>query len=129
MIEIVKMVEHNVEISHQPTPDGMVDVATYNPHSTPWDYHGGKFQREMIKVLAGAGIEGAALTTNRRNLVPMGTGPYGRVRFGDDMLPGTFRVAVKSEDRNAALAAIEAHKAAIDRWLNEGGTMPEACRS
>lgn len=120
--------EHGVEIREEPTPEGWIEVDVYNPHSTPWDYYGNKHLNEYSSVLKAAGIEHQTLRTNRRILHPMGTGPKGSVRFGDDMTPGTYRVAVPADSEEAAKAAIEAHKQAIRDWLDNGAPMPDACR-
>lgn len=120
--------EHGVEIRHEPTPEGWIDVVVYNPHSCPWDCYGRRNTNEYRQVFKEAGIESLGLETNCRILHPRGSGPGGRVRFGDDMTPGTYRVAVQAKDQVAALAAIAAHQEAITQWLHHGGPMPEACK-
>lgn len=125
-----RTVENNVDRRKQLCPDGWVEIDTYHPTSsvTPWDYYGGKHQREYCKVLCSAGLTPLALKTNETIVRPIGTGPGGAVRFGDNMLPGVYRIAVPAGQQAAACAAIEAHKVAIREWLDNGGEMPEACR-
>lgn len=123
-----KYEENGVEYRHEPTPEGWVEVDVYNPHSCPWDYYGNKHLIEMGNVLKAAGIEHQLLVTHRRKLHPMGSGPGGRVRFGDDMMPGIYRTAVAGKDVEAAYKALAAHQKAIHDWLHCGGSMPEALR-
>lgn len=108
-------------------PVGYVVVDVYTPTSsvTPWDYYGGKHQQEYRAVLKDANIE-CVLLENRLTIIrPVGTGPCGAVRFGDNMLPHTYLIAVKEKDAVAASTSILNHKAAINRWLMEGGPRPE----
>ena len=122
--------EHSIRIVEEEVPAGHVVIDDYTPTSsvTPWDYYGGKHQREYSAVLKAAVIQHTLLTTHRTNLAPMGTGPMGRVRFGDDMMPGTYRISVTVADQSAALAAIEKHKQGIKDWLDGKAEMPAACR-
>ncbi len=121
--------EHGTRVMEDVLPDGYTVIDTFHPCGTvtPWDYHGMRHQREYIRVLRAAGIEAIALTTSRRILHPHGTGPGGRVRFGDDMTPGTYRLAVPSEVALLATLALENHRADILNWLNNGGQIPAAC--
>ncbi|MFZ5832276.1 MAG: hypothetical protein ACOY3P_19495 [Planctomycetota bacterium] len=123
-------VEHGTRVCEQLTPAGYAVIDTYHPCPTvtPWDYHGMKHQREFAYVLRSAGIECLCLITTRTILHPRGTGVNGAVRFGDDMTPGEYRIAVPEAQAQAAREAIDAHKKAIDRWLFTNGPMPEACR-
>lgn len=120
--------EHGVETRTEVTPPGWCDVVSFYPNTTPWDYRGGKHQREMMTVLRNAGIESIGLITHERRTSPHGSGPGGRVRFGDDMLPGCYRVAVRDGDKIRAIRALDAHRQAIRDWLNGRSAMPEACR-
>ena len=111
-------------------PPGYVVVDEYHPCSTvtPWDYYGMCHQREYAKVLTAAGISFVLLRTVETIIHPYGTGPGGMVRFGDNMLPGVFRIAVPKKQENAANVAIAAHKAAIAEWLKDiCAPMPAAC--
>lgn len=121
--------EHGVEHRVEEVPDGHVVIDTYNPHSTPWDYHGGKHLREMAAVLKNAGLSPVSLVEHHRRVTPHGTGPGGRVRFGDDMMPGIYRTAVPVDQEVAAKAALEAHKSAIAAWLDGSGEMPAVLRN
>ena len=108
-------------------PDGFTVIDTYTPHSTPWDYHGMKHQRELRHVLAevcDVALPNIDVTLGH----PFGTGPGGAVRLGDAMTPGTFRLAVPTDKVGDAQKAITAHKAAIEEWLLGKGEMPLACR-
>lgn len=119
--------EHGNTVREHKVPDGFTVIDTYHPHSCPWDYYGMKHQRELQNVLA----EVCDVALPNINLTlghPIGSGPGGRVRFGDNMTPGTFRLAVPADSVGKANAAIAAHKQAVDKWLWHGGEMPLACR-
>jgi hypothetical protein len=109
-------------------PPGWVVIDTYHPHSCPWDYYGGKHIREYLTVLEMASIPAVPLYTRKTILHPIGTGHNGYVRFGDDMRPGVFSVAVSQKDVTSAEIAICEHKEAIMAWLDNKGPMPEAIR-
>jgi len=130
-VQTDRRTEHSVDIREQLCPEGMIEVDVYHPCSstTPWDYYGGKHQREYRNVLKAAGIESVGLTTSKVLLHPSGTGPGGSVRMGDNMCPGVYRIAVKADDQSAADVAFAAHKQAITAWLDDGAPMPEACRN
>jgi hypothetical protein len=119
-------VKNGIAVREDEILDGFVVVDTYTPcHSvTPWDYYGGKHQREMITVLKAAGIRGIALETKRKVVDPVGTGPGGMVRFGDDMVPSTYRVIVTAKEENAARAAIANYRYRLEVWLHDGGPRP-----
>lgn len=119
---------NGVETRFTPVPAGWVEIVSYQPHSCPWDVNGLKHQREYLKVLEDAGIIGIPLVTHHRRISPQGTGPGGRIRFGDDMMPGFYRIIVASCDEKAARAALEAHLDRIRLWLDHKAPMPEACR-
>lgn len=107
-------------------PEGYVVIDEYIPHSTPWDYHGMRHQREFCRVLGN--VCNVALPNKQVDLGnPTGTGPGGSVRLGDAMTPGVFRIAVHKSRENAARQAIANHKAAVENWLFHNGPMPEAC--
>lgn len=119
---------NGIESREQLTPHGWTDVWLYTPHSCLWDYYGSKAQRERMYVLGAAGVECEPLVTSMRRTAPAGTGPGGRVRFGDDMMPGVYRVAVPNLQVTAAIVALDAHDAAIGAWLlDTGSPMPTAC--
>ena len=123
--------EHCVRYVDDDLPEGHVVIDEYTPcHTvTPWDYYGMCHQREYSKVLKAANITCVLLENRRTNLHPMGTGPGGRVRMGDNMMPSTYKIAIKIEDQNAAVVALAAHKAAIAEWLKGpiGAPLPAAC--
>lgn len=129
-IQVRTSVRDCVTIREQVVPPDYVVVDTYHPCSstTPWDYHGGKHVREIKKVLLAANIESVSLVESHTHISPTGSGPNGRVRFGDNMMPGVYRVAVPEHDAPAAEAAIAAHKAKLDLWMDGGCELPLACR-
>jgi hypothetical protein len=104
----------------------MVTVKTYTPHSCPWDYCGNKWMIEMGRVLAKVGIKHECCVTHRQRIAPQGTGPGGRVRFGDDMVPSEYRLYVSKYDDVATMAAINKHEAEVREWLYNHGPRPEA---
>lgn len=87
-----------------------------------------RHQREYLMVLSDANIIGLPLVTYHRRISPQGTGPGGRVRFGDDMMPGIYRVIVAKPDQEKAEAAIKAHEALIKDWIYNKGPEPDVCR-
>ncbi len=117
---------HNVTHREQMVPPMFVVVDTYHPSGsvTPWDYYGGKHTGEIKRVLMDANIESVSLVEMQVNNTPRGSGPNGRVRFGDSMMPGVYRVAVSKYDVPAAERAIAAHQKAVEQWLHEGGKQP-----
>ena len=123
--------EHGCRIVEDICPDGFVVIDEYNPCPTvtPWDGYGISHQIEYGKVLEAAGIKFVPLRIHRTILHPMGTGPKGRVRFGDNMRPGTYLIAVAKADENAANVAIANHREELRKWLADASLpMPEACR-
>jgi len=123
-------VHNGVTVREQMVPHMFVVVDTYHPFTsiTPWDCYGSKHMREIQRVLATTGIESVSLVESHTRNTPVGTGPNGRVRFGDNMMPSIYRVAVPKHDAPAAQTAIAAHKAEIDKWINgDRITLPLAC--
>lgn len=125
---VKKYTEHSIEIVEELLPEGMVEVDTHHPCSsvTPWDAYGLKHQREYQYVLQQAGIPAIPLVTHRTNLSPRGSGPEGRVRFGDAMLPGVYRLAVAAEHEARAKELLAAHAEAVTQWAMGPGPMPAA---
>jgi hypothetical protein len=122
--------EHGVHVVEYLLPLGYQVIDAYNPCATvtPWDYHGMCHHREYSKVLATAGIESVLMRTTRVSLFPQGTGPGGAVRFGDNMLPSSYFIAVRDADVAAAHVAIANHRAEVDEWLkNPTRPIPVAC--
>lgn len=119
---------HGVETTRTPIPHGWVEIDSYTPHSCPWDCHGLSHQREYLRVLEDAGIIGIPLVTRQSRISPQGTGPGGRVRFGDDMMPGRYHIIVPVSQEKASRAALAAHQEKIKLWLYGKDLMPEACR-
>ena len=128
--EIRKYTLNMVDYVEEMCPEMMVIVDTYHPcySNPPWDYHGMKHQREYGRVLQEAGIPFVPLVTRKTLRSPIGSGPGGRVRFGDNMTPGVYKIAVQKHDAPAAEAALAAHQQAINDWLYHHKPMPPACR-
>jgi hypothetical protein len=97
--EIVRKlyIQNGIEYNEPQVPEGYTLVDSYQPHSCPWDCYGNRHLGEVSNVMAEAGIEHVALVTHRRAVSPFPSGPNGRVRFGDDIMPGVYRLAVPSE--------------------------------
>jgi hypothetical protein len=115
-------------IREVPPPEGWEVVDTYHPHSCPWDYYGNRHVREVLYVFTAAGIEATDCPIHQNRLHPQGTGPGGRVRMGDDWLPGVYRVAVPAAQVEEARAAWAAHRLQVEAWVDGNGPMPEACK-
>lgn len=119
-------VENGVEYRHEPTPPGWLDVITYRPYITPWDYYGRKHLKEYGYVFKRAGIRYERLITTERKLRPSGTGPGGAIRFGDAVLPGVYRIAVPASYVELAEWMIQRHRQEVDDWLFGNGSKPAA---
>lgn len=118
----------NCHIVEDQVPPGMVVIDEYHPHSCPWDYYALCHQQEYSKVLSAAGIEHVLLRKLMTIIHPIGSGPRGMVRFGDNMTPGDYYIAVEKCNENAAIKAIVEHRQRIADWLDHNGPMPEACK-
>ncbi len=119
----------NIRTSKPVCPVGWVVIDTYHPcpSVTPWDYYGLKHQREYSKALRDAGIDCVPMETRQNIITPRGSGPFGRVRVGDDMMPSVYEIAVPDDQAAAARVTLEAHKEAVRAWLHDGKPMPVAC--
>ena len=126
MIELDRRQEDGVDIREQKCPSGWTVIDVYHPHTTPWDSYGRQHQSEFGYVLREAGIPHITLTTNMERLHPIGSGPNGRVRFGDSTMAGTYKIAVPDGQVAAGDQAIAAHRQAVTDWLHNGGPMPDA---
>jgi hypothetical protein len=129
-IKMRTYIDRGDTVREQQVPPMFVVVDTYHPHSCPWDCYGNKHTSELKKVLLAVGIEAVSLVESRTKNSPHGSGPGGRVRFGDNMTPGVYRVAVAEYQVAAAKAALAAHKVEVEEWIDgKRATMPEACYS
>ena len=119
---------NGVKIHETMVPDMYVVVDSYRPPQscTPWDYYGNSHQKEIGRVLKAEGIEFTFCNIRETKMNPRGSGPGGRVRFGDSMMPGEYRIAVRKRDVEKATAAIERHKKAVIEWLEGNGPKPQA---
>jgi hypothetical protein len=106
----------------------MVKIADYSPRSTPWDYYGMKQVQKWEAIMEEAKIETVSRTINRRLLSPYPSGPNGTLRFGDDMMPGTYELWIKREDWDAAESALELHQKRVKAWLDGKTSMPKNCK-
>lgn len=131
MIDTKVYNERGIRYRQMVCPEGYTIIDEYVPHHsvTPWDLYGLKHQQEYAKVLIAAGIVPQLLTTHRTRLWPIGSGPGGRVRCGDDMLPGVYSIAVLQSDVAYARQAITSHELEIQQWLAGLTAMPLACRN
>lgn len=80
--------------------------------------------REITLALKNAGIESEHYPIHRKLIAPLGSGPGGRVRFGDDMMPSVYRICVESKNVAAAKAAIEDFEKRVQEWLYSNGPVP-----
>ena len=117
-----------VELREEMVPDGHFTIESYIPHSTPWDYYGNKQHRTWTLIMAGAGVPCQIRTIRKKRLHPHGTGPNGRVRFGDDMMPSEYHLCIPKRFHETAEKALLEHENSVHKWLHEAGKMPDACR-
>ena len=127
--EIREYTRDCVKVWEQVAPEGWAVVDIYHPHSCPWDYYGGKHQREYGCVLKRAGVEFMLLTKRETHTCPHGTGPGGAVRFGDSMMPGVYSIAVPDDSVDIAKYAIAEHCDDLEAWIAGRGAFPEACKN
>lgn len=127
---VTTSVEFGARCTDDNIPDHLQVVDEHTPSSstTPWDCYGRRHWREVALVLGAAGIACEAYEYRREGTramgAPGGSGPGGRVRMGDDMMPSTYIVAVLPADLDRAKAALTQHRAAVDNWLFRNGPRP-----
>lgn len=121
-LDCVKVVER------KPDDPLYIRIKEYTPHSCPWDYYGMLWTMEMGKVMRNADIPHELCETSNEHLCPQGTGPGGRVRFGDSMMPSHYILWVPKHREVDAEKALEAHRLAVENWIHNNGPMPEACK-
>lgn len=108
--------------------EGWVIIWQYYPDLNSNNYASQKVI-ELKRVLADAGIVAESCPIRQeRTYVGVGSGPGGRPRFGDKMMPTIQRLFVEPSDIGAANAAIAKHNEAVKLWLEYKGPMPEVCR-
>lgn len=127
-IEIRRYSLDNCAYVEEMVPHMYVVIQEYTPHSCPWDYYGMKQVKEWSAVMKAAGVDYVTLETKRRIIHPIGTGSGGAVRFGDNMMASTYKLAVYKHQEEKAFSAWTEHRENVRKWLWEGGPMPEACR-
>lgn len=114
-------IEHREEL----IPNGHFMVRIYNPSTVPWDYFGEKQAREWRAVMKKANIPCQVLTIKKQRLHPQGSGPGGRIRFGDAMYPGEWRLVIEKRYHETAENALDEHDKAVTRWLLNRGPRPD----
>ena len=117
-----------VETREEMCPDKYFSIRIYHPGSTPWDYQCSKKASEWQKVMAAAEIPCVICTTKQKRTSPQGSGPGGRVRFGDDMMPGNISLCIPKRFHEAADNALSEHARAVNSWLYDEAEMPAALR-
>jgi hypothetical protein len=95
-------------VSSQPIeiPEGfrVLTIATCSSSITPYDVWASRNARTIGDPLKEAGLDVRYVTQRRKRTTPTGSGPGGRVRFGDDMLPPNIHVIVPVAEFNRAAA-------------------------
>ena len=117
-------IQDGIEVREDDIPLGWSMVDYYQPHSCPWDYYGNKQVMEWRAIMAKADIECKVCVTRKARVNPMGSGPGGRVRFGDEMMPSEYRLYVLPQYFAAAFRALESHDQAVSEWLHNNGPRP-----
>ena len=89
-------------------PELSIAVAVVDVYSPPLcrEEYGPRHQDRLISVLHENDIAAVPAQVRQRNTSPLGTGPYGRVRMGDDMMPKKHLVVVNHFDEVAAKAVL-----------------------
>ena len=96
----------------------MITVYSFTPCSSivPYDYHGAMGAKDIQDNLSAVGIESTVQEEKRRIENPIGTGPGGRVRVGDEMLPSLYHIQVDKKHEKKA-KSILSHK--IDSFVRD----------
>lgn len=127
---VTTCVEHGIRHTDDRIPEHLAVLDEHTPSTsvTPWDCYGRRHWREVALVLGAAGIACEVYERRREGTramgAPGGSGPGGRVRAGDDMMPSTYIVAVLPADLDRAKAALAEHRTAVDSWLFRNGPRP-----
>lgn len=103
-----------------------VQIAEYTPcrSVTPYGSYGSKQANQWRKIMANAGIVCEVTEEQRRIENPIGSGPGGAVRFGDDMLPSTYRLLVPIGQEIEARKALLVSEQETHDWLFNDGPKP-----
>lgn len=96
----------------------MITVYSYTPCSSivPYDYHGRLGAMNIQEKLSAVGIESTVQEEKQRLENPIGSGPGGRVRVGDEMLPSIYHIQVDKKYEKKA-KSILSHK--IDTFVRD----------
>lgn len=97
-------------IHHDPetAPDeSMLYLGTPSHTVTPYDTYARMLEDDARKCFRRAGIAATVVSCHRRIASPIGSGPGGSRRFGDDMLPPDVQAVVKTSDIETARDAWE----------------------
>jgi hypothetical protein len=130
MMETRKYTLNGVHVVEDVVPSQMVVVDEYTPSHTiaPWDYYGWKHCRPIVKRLRNKGITATICETRKTIVSPTGTGPNGSVRFGDNMLPSTYRICVNKYQAAYAKRLIVEFNQEIHNWIHHNKPMPVECQ-
>lgn len=86
-------------------------LGTPSASTCPYDHYARMIATDARKCFARAGIPATVHLCHRSIVHPIGSGPDGAVRFGDDMLPPDVQAVVASEDVARAADAWETWQA------------------
>lgn len=124
---IRKYTENSIEHIESIPPEGFALIQEQHPDING-EMHAAKYAREIHYVFSQKGIPSESHDIKRNNLAPMGSGPGGRIRFGDSMMPSIHRIYVPADKLDEAFEVLLEHRAEVRKWLFEGGPIPEACK-
>lgn len=101
-------------------PDEVLVVYGTPCHTTcPYDAYERIMAEQAEEAFADARMDVEIVVLHNRAAAALPTGPGGRRRFGDDMMPGTVAAIVKAHQKEAAQKAVEDHKAKKYREYRE----------
>lgn len=86
----------------------MITVYSHTPNQStcPWYVYANIAIERIKATLASVGIVCSVVEQRNKIDNPIGTGPGGRVRFGDDMLPSTYHIQVDEKYEKKAKAIL-----------------------
>lgn len=134
-MQVKQYIEGGVKHCKEIAPEGWVAIEEYEPcySVVPWDSYSQKHFGPLIYILKKIGIETILCKHSREKIVGIGTGPNGRPRCGDEMMPSISTLYVRNGSKEKALSAIKTHREEVSNWLASYGKpnqmpMPEALR-
>lgn len=135
-MQVKQYIEGGVKHCKEIAPEGWVAIEEHEPSYSvvPWDYHGRKHFEPLLYILKKIGIETILAEHSRERTWAIGTGPNGRPRSGDYMMPGIYTLYVRNGSEEKALSVIKTHREEVSNWLASYGKpnempMPEALRN